>query len=57
MPFKNTNAIIFKKVIIFLAGIIISFFLWKLICRIVDKNAFIIIMEMLYPLGELYYNH
>lgn len=56
MSLKNVSAINYKKIIIFIAGIIIMFFLWKLICRIVDKNAFIIIMEMLYPVGELYYN-
>ena len=40
MSLKNVSALNYKKIIIFIAGIIIMFFLWKLICRIVDKNAF-----------------
>lgn len=56
MPFKNTKIFNLRKIIILLSGIFISFFMWKMICRIVDKNAFIIIMEVLYPVGELYYN-
>ncbi len=54
MTVGKMNASVYRKIIIIAAGIIVSFLLWKIICRIVDRNAFKIITELIYPVGELY---
>ncbi len=56
MSVRKMNTVVYKKIIIFAAGLIISFLLWKLICKVVDRNAFKIITEMIYPVGELYFS-
>lgn len=55
MTAGKMNADIYKKVIIIAAGIIVSFLAWKIICKIVDRNAFKVITELIYPVGELYF--
>ncbi len=52
--FFKHNDVKFIKIIIILASFALSFWIGKLIYRIIDNNAFVIITEMLFPVGTYY---
>lgn len=52
--FLKNNDVNFIKIIIILAGFALSFWIGKVLFRIIDNNAFEIITEMIFPIGNYY---
>lgn len=52
--FLKHNDVNFIKIIIILAGFALSFWIGKVLFRIIDNNAFEIITEMIFPIGNYY---